>query len=180
MNWLLVNNSNFRKMKKLFNVFVLVFVVASISLLNSCGGKAEPSEKTKLIMSTAWKLSINEVIEDATTQVDSATGITADISLQGDVGALANFLAETLTLGEDANDDTKMVYEQKIGEGMLSMSVTGWWKWNEDETALIFEEWDAQAEAAKAPVTYKVQELTAEKLVLLKEGDTVPKIYNAK
>ena len=38
-------------------------------------------------------------------------------------------------------------------------------------------EWDSQLGKEKEPVTYNIVELTAEKLVIQKEGDSSPNIY---
>jgi hypothetical protein len=38
-------------------------------------------------------------------------------------------------------------------------------------------EWDKVAGQEKEPVTYKIVELSAEKLVLQREGDSAPNIY---
>ena len=170
----------------LFSCLVMAVAVLFICGCGSEGGESaekkevQLSDKGKLLASKSWKLSVNEVLNDATSQVDSATGIEADIQLDGDVGKFADFVAETLTFAKDENDPTKLAYERKVGEGFLSASVVGYWEFNEDETAIIMREWDSEAGKEKEPVTYEIVKLTEDKLILKKEGDAVPNIYNPK
>jgi len=153
-------------------------LLMAVFVFVSCGGKkAEFSEKGKLLTATSWKPDLNANIKGTTDNVDSTTGITADIQLQGDVAKIGEFMAGSLTFGRDENDPTKLSYERKYGEGLLSTSVLGFWEFNADETAIIMREWDSAAGKEKEPVTYQIVELSAEKLVLKKEGTEVPDIY---
>lgn len=160
----------------------LILIAASlfITLIGCGGGKVKVSEKGEMLMAKSWKLQIQEVMDDATGNIQDETGINADIKLQGDVAKIADFLAETITFTKDASDNTKLAYERKYGEGILSTSVLGWWEMSADDKYVIMKEWDSVNGVEKAPVKYEIVELTADKLVLLKEGDKTPNIYNAK
>jgi hypothetical protein len=159
----------------------LIIATLFISLV-SCGGgdKVKVSEVGEKLMAKSWKLQVQEVLDDATSDIKDETGISADIKLEGDVAKIADFLAETLTFGKDTNDPSKLAYEKKYGEGILSTSVIGWWEMSADDKYVIFKEWDSATGAEKTPVKYEIKELTADKLVLLREGDTNPNIYVAK
>jgi hypothetical protein len=165
------------------NLYIVLSAVVLFALA-SCGGESKGgvklSDKGKLLTSKSWKLDPNATLKGTTDNIKDSTGITADIQLKGDVGKIAGFLAETVTFGPDQNDKTKLAYSRKIGEGLLSSSVTGYWEFNPDETAIIMKEWDSYAGKEKAPVIYKIVELTDKKLVLQKEGDSSPNIYFAK
>lgn len=131
-------------------------------------------------MAHDWKLDPNATIKETTDDIKDSTGITADITLGGDVETFANFVAETLVFGEDTKDKSKLSYSRTIGEGLLSSSVLGYWSLSEDESSVIMREWDNQKGEEKAPVTYKIVELTDTKLVIQSEGSTSPSVYNAK
>jgi hypothetical protein len=146
----------------------------------ACGGggeKATLTEKGKLLTSIAWKLDPNATLKGTTDSIKDTTGIVANIELKDDVKAIADFIAETVQFGIDSKDPSKLSYSRTIGEGFLSSSVLGYWNFNEDESAVILREWDNNAGKEKDPVTYKIVELTTEKLVLQKEGDMSPNIY---
>ena len=163
-------------------ISILAFV-AGIFLFVACGGGSKEvtlSDKGKMICDNQWKLQINETIKGTTDSIKDTTGITANIELKGDVGKIADFFAETIVFAVDGSDKSKLSYKRTIGEGLLSSSVVGFWEFNADETAIIMKEWDATAGAEKAPETYKIQELTADKLVLLKDGASSPNIYAKK
>ncbi len=147
--------------------------VAAVLTLASCGGgkSVELTEKGKLLNSVVWKYDTNASISGTTDAVKDSTGVTADIELKDDVKAIADFFTGTITFAVDEKNG-KLSYERKFGEGFLSTSTLGWWEFNADETAIIMKEWDEAAGAEKAPVTHKIVELTAEKLVLQVEGET--------
>lgn len=162
-------------------VYLVLASFFAVSLM-SCGGggnKVKLSEKGELLISKSWKLQIQDVIDDATGNIEDTTGINADIKLDGDVGDFAEFLAETIRFDRDKSDKTKLAYSRKIGEGLLSSESVGYWKFNEDESAIIMTPWDSQ-KGELDPVTYEIVELTEDKLVLLKEGDSTPNIYAPK
>lgn len=165
-------------MKKISSLLIIATIFFG---LVSCGGgeKVKVSETGEKLMKHAWKLQTQEVLDNATGNLEDETGINADIKLEGDVGKIADFLAETLTFARD-KDPKKLMYERKYGEGILSTSVVGWWEMSEDDKFVIFKEWDSVNGVEKAPVKYEIKELTEEKLVLLKEGDVTPNIYAAK
>jgi len=153
-------------------------ILSAFLLVVACGGKkAQLSEKGQLLTSIQWKLDPNATLKGTTDAIKDTTGITADIQLQGDVGKIANFIAETLIFAPDKKDPSKLSYSRTIGEGFLSSSVLGYWEFNADESAIIMKEWDSQAGKEKDPVTYTIVELSPEKLVLQKEGDASPNIY---
>lgn len=169
-------------MKKQVFISGLTIIMLTVFLF-ACGGgkkKAELSDKGKLLTAVTWKPDLNTNIKADTDNVDSNTGIEANIELKGDVKKLADFAAGTLRFGQDENDPEKLSYERTYGEGLLSTSVVGYWEFNEDESMLIMKEWDSQAGKEKEPVKYEIVELTDSKLVLKKEGATTPDTYVAK
>jgi len=167
-------------MKKTMNLIVCLTVISALFLVTACGGggaEVQLSEKGELLTSIDWKLDPNATLKGSTDAIEDTTGITADIELKGDVKAIADFVSETLVLGVDSKDASRLSYSKTYGEGFLSTSVLGYWEFNADETAVIMKEWDNQAGKEKAPVTYTIVELSKEKLVLQKEGDASPNIY---
>jgi len=167
-------------MKTTTKIFLPVFILAVLIFAACGGGKVKLSEKGELLSSKSWKLDPNATLKGTTDAIKDSTKIKADIELKGDVKAIADFIAETLVLGVDTKDKTKLSYSKTYGEGMFSTSILGYWSFNADESAIIMREWDNQAGKEKDPVTYKIVELTKDKLVLQKEGDATPNIYNAK
>jgi hypothetical protein len=145
----------------------------------SCGGgkKADLSEKAKLLTSVSWKLDPNATLKGTTDKIEDTTTIKANIELKGDVKKIADFLAETVVFGVDTKDPSKLSYSRTVGEGLFSTQVLGYWEMTPDESGIILKEWDDQAQAEKAPVKYTIVELSAEKLVIQKEGDASPNIY---
>ena len=154
---------------------ILIAVIGFIG----CGGgaKAKLTPKGELLTSITWKLDPSATLKDATDAIKDSTSIIADIKLEKDVKALADFAAETLQFGIDKKDPSKLSYSKTYGEGFLSTSIVGYWSFNEDESAVIQREWDSQAGKEKDPVIYKIVELTKDKLVLQKEGDAGANIY---
>ena len=172
-------------MKNLIKPAYALCLVAIVFMASTgCGkkstSKVKISEKSKMLMAHNWKLDPNATIKGTTDDIKDTTGITADIKLEGDVGAFANFVAETVVFAEDNKDKTKLSYSRTIGEGILSSQVLGYWNLSEDESSVIMREWDNVKGEEKPPVTYKIVELTDTKLVLQKEGDSAPNVYNAK
>ena len=161
-------------------ITVLFISVAAVGCGKKAGGKSKISEKAKLLMAHSWKLDPNATIKSTTDKIEDTTGVSADIKLSGDVGTFADFVAETLIFGEDTKDKTKLSYKRTIGEGILSVSVLGYWSMSDDDGSVIMREWDASKGEEKAPVTYKIVELTDAKLVLQAEGSASPSVYNAK
>jgi hypothetical protein len=147
----------------------------------SCGSKkAKVPDAGLKLMSTAWKYDVNANLKKGSESTENATGVSSDIQLQGDVGAMANFVAETLTFGRDSNDETKLSYSKKIGEGLLSSSVIGYWSMSDDGKTITLRQWDNAAGKEKDPVNYTIVELTDDKLVLMKAGEDTKKIYKKK
>jgi hypothetical protein len=166
-------------MKKTMKVIVPLMVIAAFFMVIACGGgeKAKLTEKGQLLSSIAWKLDPNATLKGTTDSIKDTTGITANIELKDDVKKIADFIAETVQFGIDSKDPSKLSYSRTYGEGFLSTSIVGYWSFNEDESAVILREWDNAAGKEKDPVTYKIVELSREKLVLQKEGDLAPNIY---
>lgn len=177
-------------MKKLSSIISAICVIALFISTSGCGGgkgeskeekkeneKVVLSEKGDLLCSISWKLDPNATLKGSTDSLEDATNVTANIELKDDVKKIADFVSETVVFGIDGKDATKLSYSRTIGEGFFSVSVLGFWNFNEDESAIIMREWDSQAGQEKAPVTYKIVELTKDKLVLLKDGDVSPNIY---
>ena len=166
-------------MKRSVKIILPLMIFTAFLLLNACGGgeKAKLTEKGQLLSSIAWKLDPNATLKGTTDSIKDTTGIIANIELKDDVKAIADFVAETLQFGIDSKDESKLSYSRTYGEGFLSTSIVGYWSFNEDESAVILREWDNTAGKEKDPVTYKIIELSREKLVLQKEGDMAPNIY---
>ncbi len=159
-------------MNKLTKRITTIGLVALVLLAVSCGGKKSSitlTEKGKTIIEGKWKYDTNATIKDATTDLKDTSGVTADIELKDDVKAIGDFLTGTLSFYIDETND-KLAYERKYGKGILSISVVGYWEFNEDETIVIMKEWDSSAGATKPPVNYTIIELTADKLVMKEEG----------
>jgi len=169
-------------MKKLTQSILSLAVLAALFFIVACGGgkKVDLSEKGKLLTSINWKLDPNATLQGTTDQIKDTTGITANIELKDDVKKIADFLSETVVFAIDSKDPSKLSYSRTIGEGFLSSSVVGFWNFNADESAVILREWDNTAGKEKEPVTYTIVELSADKLVLQKEGDSSPNIYMPK
>lgn len=166
---------------KLSSVSLFIALLFLAVGFTSCGSKEAkvPAEGEKL-MASAWKYDVNANLKGGSESAESATGVTSDVQLQGDVGAMANFIAETLTFARDQSDKTKLSYQKKIGEGLLSSSVVGYWTMSDDGKTIKMMEWDNAAGKEKEAVNYTIVELTDDKLVLTKEGDDTKKIYKKK
>jgi hypothetical protein len=169
-------------MRKPLFTLTWALAVLSLSLLTACGGKKElkVSDQAQKLMKNAWKYDVNANLKKGSESTESQTGIKSDVQLQGDVGKMADFAAETLTLGRDGNDPMKLSYKKQVGEGMLSLSVVGWWELEPDDKTLVLKEWDSNAGKEKDPVKYTIDELSNEQLVLVKEGETQKRIYKKK
>jgi hypothetical protein len=166
-------------MKKSVKLIVSLMITTTLIGFMACGGgpKAKLTPKGELLSSIAWKLDPSATLNDATDAIKDTTGIIANIKLEKDVKAFADFVAETVQFGIDEKDHSKLSYSRTIGEGFLSTSIVGFWSFNADESAVILREWDSQAGKEKEPVTYKIIELSKDKLVLQKEGDAGANIY---
>ena len=147
--------------------YLLVFIV-SMAFIVGCGGGAEKvtlSEKGELLAKYAWKLQPNETISENTGNFEDSTGIEADIVLDGDVGKIADFFAETLVIGVNKKG-TKFSYSRTIGEGFLSSETWGYWNFNDDESEILLRKWNDETNAEDEAVAYKIVEVNDEKLVL--------------
>jgi hypothetical protein len=172
-------------MKNLSKAISLLCLTSLLFVAISCGAgkdgakdeKVVLTEKGKLLTSITWKLDPNATLKGTTDVIKDSTSITANIELKDDVKAIADFVAETVIFGIDKSDPSKLSYSRTIGEGLLSSSVLGYWNFNKDETAITMREWDSQLGKEKEPVTYNIVELSTEKLVIQKEGDSSPNIY---
>jgi hypothetical protein len=166
-------------MKKSVKLIVSFMIMIALVGFIGCGGgpKAKLTPKGELLTSITWKLDPSATLKDVTDAIKDTSGIVANIKLEKDVKALADFAAETLQFAIDKKDQSKLSYSKTYGEGFLSTSIVGYWSFNEDESAVIQREWDSQAGKEKDPVTYKIVELTKDKLVLQKEGDAGANIY---
>ena len=158
-----INYPNFMKTSKI-NLFFLLFI--SISLITGCGilKNQKISKNEKILTSVAWKHQPFEGIsEDSITKIDP------------EVEKFAYFVAETLTFYTILNEDGRTGFSSKIGEGLLSIETIGFWKFNQDESALIMSNWDEETGEGESR-TNKIIELTKEKLVL-EDEDGATKIY---
>jgi hypothetical protein len=162
-------------MKKLFFIITaLLFVFAACN--DEEGGDAKLSEKGEILSSVTWKYDTNASIKGTTDAIEDTTGITADIELKDDVKAIGDFFTGTLRFGIDSNDPTKLSYERKYGKGIFSVTVLGWWEFNEDETALIMTEWDDVNKKTLEPEKREIVKLTKDQLIL-KDSKGVEHFY---
>lgn len=165
-------------MKKLLPLGLLTLMIFAVS----CGeggkkkGKAELSEKGKLLTSVIWKYDTNASIKGTTDDIKDTTGITADIELKDDVKSIADFFTGTLRFTVDAKDPSKLSYERKYGKGIFSSSVLGYWEFTEGEKFIIMREWDDVANKEKPAVEYQIINLTKDKLII-KEPDGTEHFY---
>jgi hypothetical protein len=166
-----------KKCARLILCFMILTAFVGFMACRGGGEKVKLSPKGELLTSIKWKLDPSATLKGATDVLKDSTNIVADIKLEKDVKAFADFVAETLQFGIDKKDPSKLAFSRTIGEGFLSASVPGYWNFNQDESAVVMREWDSQAGKEKEPVTYKIVELTKDKLVLQKEGDAAPNIY---
>ena len=151
-------------MKKLIGLATVILI-----LFSACGEEnkdAKLSEKGELLCSVTWKYDTNASIKGTTDAIEDTTGITADIELKDDVKAIGDFFTGTLRFGIDTNDPTKLSYERKYGKGIFSVTVLGWWEFNEDETAVIMSEWDDVNKITLDPEKKQIIELTKDRLIL--------------
>lgn len=164
-------------MKKL----LILPAIALLTLLVSCGGggaeKVKLTEKGELLTSISWKLDPNATLKGSTDELKDSTGLEANIELKGDVKKIADFFSETVIFQIDGSDASKLAYSRTIGEGLLPIKTVGYWEFNSDESAIIMKEWDSTEGKEKDPVTYKIIELSKDKLVIQKEGDASPNTY---
>ncbi|WP_291724328.1 hypothetical protein [Bernardetia sp.] len=165
-----------------FNLLTAFVAVLFLSFnLSSCGSKKAkiPAEGEKL-MASSWKYDVNANLAKGSENVEDASGIKSNIELKGDVGKIADFAAETLTFSRDKKNKSKFSYKRKVGEGLISSSVVGYWTMSDDGKTITMMEWDSKAGKEKAPVNYTIVEITDDKLVLMKEGEDTKKIYKKK
>ncbi len=142
--------------------FLMLLVAFSVS---SC--KKEPSETAKKLMAKTWQYSTNANLDN---------GTAGNISLGGDVKSMADFASEKLSFYDDKKTK-KLAYEKKYGSGFLSTAIRGFFEMGEGDKKVILKEWDNKAGKEKEPMIYKIEELTDEKLVLIREKDNVKSIY---
>lgn len=162
-------------MKKILLGILPVLIVL---IFSSCGkDEVKVPANGDLLMKYAWKLQPNETINAATDSLKNQTGVTADVQLNGDVGTIANFLAETLNFARDKKDKTKLAYSSQIGEGLLSSKVVGYWEMSQNGDTLTLKEWDSQLGTTKDPVVYTIQEISDKKLILKNNETGGIKIY---
>ena len=147
-----------------------------VAVLASCGGKkAEISEKGKQLMGKTWMYDINGNLKAGQDKVEDSTGIKSGIELQGDVKTMGDFAATKFVFGTDKSDESKLSYSQKIGSGLLSTGVVGYWEISGD--TLTLKEWDSNKGEEKAPKQRLITELTDEKLVWTCLEDGKSEIY---
>jgi hypothetical protein len=163
--------------------YLYLLSIGMLVLLFSYCGENEPkdkkeeaklSEKGELLCSVTWKYDTNQSLKGATDQVKDTTGVTADVVLKDDVGAIADFLTGTLRFVIDNRGD--LAYERKYGKGLLATSVLGYWNFDEDETHIVMREWDDTEGKEKAPEKKKIIELSKDRLVL-QDSDGSQHVY---
>jgi hypothetical protein len=166
-------------MKKSVRLIISFMILTAVLGFMACGSHSniKLTEKGKLLTSVSWKMDPSATLKETTDAIKDSSGITSDIKLEKDVKKLADFASETLTFGPDKKDPNKLSYKSQFGEGLLSISVTGYWNFSPDESSIIMREWDSQAGKEKEPITYKIVELTKDKLVLQREGSVGASIY---
>ena len=161
--------------------FSKILIVSILStLLSSCGSDPASSPQAKMLIANAWKYDVNANLGKGQENLEESTSIKSDIELKGDVKKMADFAAETLIFAKDKKDPSKLSYKKQLGEGILSLSVLGYWEISQDGKTLTLKEWDSKAGKEKEPVNYTIEEISAEQLVLVKEGESTKRIYKKK
>jgi len=163
-------------MKRSFLSFALIVVLLLCTLV-ACKPKAKISEKSKQLFGGVWTYDAEATRTEVMKKAKDATGIKNldEIKLEGDVKTMADAVsAKTLYFAAD-KEGRGIGYIRTTGKGILQNKVTGWMKWNADETAFTLEPPDAKGK----PLTYKLIELTANRLVILSSESSTdtPEVY---
>lgn len=154
---------------------ITIILPAVILIFASCGEGSKKeglSEKGELLSSVTWKYDSNASIQGDENADENSEGFV----LKDDVKAIGDFFTGTLAFGEDSNDPNKLSYERKYGKGIFSVSVLGWWEFNDNETAIIMKEWDDVNKKELPPETKQIIKLTKDQLII-KDKDGVKHFY---
>ena len=160
-------------MKTLATVALVAMVLLGVV---ACKKGASSSETAKKLMAKSWKYDTNANLASGNESLEGNTGISSNIQLGGDVGAIADFASETLVFGEDKNGKG-LAYQKKYGSGIVSTKVMGFCELKDNDKVLVLKEWDGKAGKEKEPVEFTIKELTEEKLVLVNNKTNVTAIY---
>lgn len=147
---------------KNYITFISVVILLFFASCNETDKKGELSKKGELLSSVTWKYDSNASIRGDENITEDSEGFV----LKDDVKKIGDFFTGTLKFGKDINDPNKLSYERKYGKGIFSISVTGWWEFNDDETAIIMIEWDDVNKKELPPETKQIIKLTKERLIL--------------
>ncbi len=110
--------------------------------------------------------------------IKEGTGITAEIKLEGDVGAMADMVAEKHLVFYLSKDGTKHMWQRTSGEGLLESQVRGYWSWSDEgETTLVMR--DNLEPNAETDTTWKIIEVSEDAVVMQLQDDLAisPKFY---
>jgi hypothetical protein len=161
-----------RKTAALLSVFTLV--LAGVS---GCGEKKwEPSAEQKKVMNGKYWAYDREASEKLRNElVKDTTGITADVELKGDVGAMADFLTAGKLFFTQDTKSGKPAWQQVSGSGLLSSKSSGWMEWQGDKKFVLkgFETKGSE----KLDAEYDVKEVSDTRLVLQRTGAALPEVY---
>ena len=138
---------------------VLLFIFSACNDVNNHKGL---SRKGKLLSSVTWKYDSNASIRGDENINEDSEGFV----LKDDVKKIGDFFTGTLRFGEDKTDPEKLSYERKYGKGFFSVSVQGWWEFNDNETAIIMKEWDDINKKELPSETKQIIKLTKDRLIL--------------
>ncbi len=144
------------KTKLLIYTGVLLFAFS----LNANAQKKVRLKKTpKKIMKRYWSLDTEKYLDTNKVEVEDVF-----------------YIKNTYYFVKDTKKKDKLAYSKKTGDGLLAMTVLGWWKIEEKNT-LILEEWDASEGKTLPPETYKIDVLTEDKLILIIEEGLIFPFY---
>ena len=146
-------------MKKVIPLFLSILIIFSCNEASKKGGL---SKKGELLSSVTWKYDSNASIRGEENINEDSEGFV----LKDDVKKIGDFFTGTLRFSEDSSNPGKLSYERKYGKGIFSVSVLGWWEFNENETAIVMTEWDDINKKELAPETKQIIKLTKDRLIL--------------
>ncbi len=155
--------------------------------LTACGDSSiAVSEKTALLMGGPegkgkyWYYHPEATKTAREAAIKEGTGITAEINLEGDVGAIADTLSEKHLVFYLNKDKTRYMWQITSGEGIFESQDRGYWKWDDEgETTLTMSA--GEEPNPETDRTWKVEKADEGQLVLRLQSDTTiaPRIYGA-
>ncbi|MDH5679958.1 MAG: hypothetical protein OEZ36_00105 [Spirochaetota bacterium] len=156
-------------------IYLFITLALSFSII-ACGKPKKPitqTETMKKIMNINWKFDVNAKLADSSKAAKETTGIKMNLKFKGDVGSFINAAtAETIYLGY-GKGKTSLVYKKISGKGLLKSTKTGYWSLNEATKTLTLE----KADAKRKDIVFTINEITDNKLIMMKKGNNLPSTY---